>query len=65
MSKTPAEKARETRARHKEVQKARDREREKEKAIIKAGLLSILDSEDATPAEKLEARQMLKRDFYI
>lgn len=62
---TPSEKAQETRARHKEAQKIKEAERRTERDRIKAGLLSVLDSEDATPAEKLEARKMLKRDFYI
>lgn len=57
---TASEKARETRARHKEAQKRKETEKREAIAKIKAGLLSVLDSEDATPAEKLEASKLLR-----
>ena len=57
---TASEKARETRAKHKETQKRKETEKREAIAKIKAGLLSVLDSEDATPAEKLEASKLLR-----
>ena len=54
-----------TASERREQRKLKEAERQRERERIKAGLLSVLDSEEATPAEKLEARQMLKRDFYI
>ncbi len=57
---TASDKARETRARHKEAQKRKEAEKREAIAKIKAGLLSVLDSEEATPAEKLEASKLLR-----
>ena len=57
---TASEKARATRARHKEAHKLREAERRETIARIKAGLLSVLDNEKATPAEKLEASRLLR-----
>ncbi len=57
---TASDKARETRAKHKEAQKRKEAEKREAIAKIKAGLLSVLDSEEATPAEKLEASKLLR-----
>ena len=57
---TASDKARETRARHREAQKRKEAEKREAIAKIKAGLLSVLDSEEATPAEKLEASKLLR-----
>lgn len=57
---TASDKARETRAKHKEAQKRKEAEKRDAIAKIKAGLLSVLDSEEATPAEKLEASKLLR-----
>ena len=57
---TASDKAKETRARHKEAQKRKEAEKREAIAKIKAGLLSVLDSEEATPAEKLEASKLLR-----
>ena len=57
---TASDKARETRAKHKEFQKKKEEEKRENIARIKRGLIFVLDSEDATPAEKLEASKLLR-----
>jgi hypothetical protein len=57
---TPAEKAKETRAKHKEAQKRKEQDRKETIEKMKRGLVEVLDSTEATPTEKLEASKLLK-----
>lgn len=59
MNMTPSEKARETRQRHKEARERKEAENKEIKLKLKNSLLSIVDSEEAKPAEKLEASKLL------
>ena len=56
---TSAQKANETRKSNQEKRKAREAESRELKAKIKKGLLTVVDNEEATPAEKLEASKLL------
>lgn len=60
MSKTPTEKAKETRQKHREIQKRKEQEHKEAIEAMKRGLLEVLDSPEATPTEKLEASKLLK-----
>lgn len=57
---TASDKARETRAKHREAQKRKEADRKEALEKMKRGLLSVVDSEEATPAEKLEASKLLR-----
>lgn len=52
-------KARETRIKHKEAQMALFREQLEATRTAKRGLLRVMESEDASPAEILEAARLL------
>lgn len=58
---TPAEKARETRKKHQEAQKAKEAENRELKAKLKECLISVVESKEAKPAEKLEASKLLMK----
>lgn len=61
-------KAAETRKQHIEAREKRERELIKQNAIILSGLNEILQSESATPSEKLEAAKQaeeLKKDYRV
>lgn len=57
---TASDKAKETRAKHKEAIEKKVEEKRAIKAKIKENLLLVLDSKEATPAERLEASKMLQ-----
>ena len=59
MDMTPSQKAQETRKRHREAQRAKEAESRELKAKIKSGLLSVVESKEAKPEEKLEASKLL------
>lgn len=55
MDMTPSQKAKITRQKHREAQRAKEAESREVKAKLKASLLTVVDNEEATPAEKLDA----------
>ena len=55
----PVDKARETRKRNTEARKRKEAEQRELRAKVKGSLLTILDSEGASPEEKLEASKLL------
>ena len=55
----PADKARETRKRNTEARKRKEAEQRELRAKVKGSLLTILDNEEASPEEKLEASKLL------
>ena len=57
---TASDKARETRAKHREAQKRKEADRKEALEKMKRGLVEVLDSTEATPTEKLEASKLLK-----
>ena len=59
MDMTPSQKAQITRKKHREAQRAREAESREVKAKLKASLLTVVDNEEASPAEKLEASKLL------
>lgn len=59
MKMTPAEKARETRKRHKEAQRQAALEAKMLRAKMKDGCLSLLNDPKATAREKLRATEIL------
>jgi hypothetical protein len=59
MNLTPAQKAIATRKRNTEFRKRKEAEKKEIIAKVKGGLLSVLDSEEASPEEKLEASKLL------
>lgn len=56
---TPQEKSAETRQKHKEAQKKKEAERAAERELIRSNLKAVLESEEATPAERLESSKLL------
>lgn len=56
---TPQEKQKATRQRHKELQQTRQAAAKAEQELIRQNLHTILESADATPAEKLKTIQLL------
>ena len=58
---TEAERLRrnETRKRNEAAKKERREQREAERGLIRKNLLQVLESEDATPAERLESSKLL------
>ena len=56
---TPHEKAAQTLKAHKAAQKQREADRKAERELIRKNLRQIIDSENATAAEKLEAARLL------
>lgn len=64
---TPQEKQRETRRKHKEAQKQREAERTEERELIRRNLKAVLESDEATPRERLECSKLLlemNKDYY-
>lgn len=59
MDMTPSQKAQITRRKHREAQKAKEVESRELKEKIKVSLLSVVENEEAKPAEKLEASMIL------
>ena len=59
MDMTPSQKAKITRQKHREAQRAKEAESREVKAKLKASLLTVVDNEEATPAEKLEASRLI------
>ena len=55
----PADKARETRKRNTEARQRKEAEKRELRAKVKGNLLTILDNEEASPEEKLEASKLL------
>ncbi len=55
----PADKARETRKRNTEARQRKEAEKRELRAKVKGSLLTILDNEEASPEEKLEASKLL------
>ena len=53
------ERQNETRKRNAEARKRKEAERREERELIRKNLLQILQSEDATPAERLESSKLL------
>ena len=47
---------------HREAQRAKEAESREVKAKLKASLLTVVDNEEATPAEKLEASKLLQEE---
>lgn len=56
---TPQEKARATRQQHQEAQKQKRVAAATELELIRKSLREVLESENATPAEKLESSKLL------
>lgn len=56
---TPQEKQRETRRKNREAQEKKRADQRAEQELIRSNLKAILESEDATPAEKLESSKLL------
>lgn len=56
---TPSEKAQETREKNREARRQKEAESRELKAKIKDSLLSVVESNEAKPAEKLEASKLL------
>jgi hypothetical protein len=59
MVQKPADKARETRKRNTEARQRKEAEKRELRAKVKGSLLTILDNEQASPEEKLEASKLL------
>ena len=59
MDMTPSQKAKITRQKHREAQRAKEAESREVKAKLKACLISVVESKEAKPAEKLEASKLL------
>ena len=57
---TPAEKARETRQKHAEAQRARYEAQRKAIETARMALLRVMEREDTTPEQILEAAKLLK-----
>ena len=57
---TPSEKAVETRRKHKEAQDKRYREERELKELMKKSLQEVLESDQATVDQKLEASKILR-----
>lgn len=55
------DKAIETRRKHKEAQKAKEKEHKRICESVKNALLEVVESEDATVAQKLEASVILSK----
>lgn len=53
------ERQNETRQRNAEARKRKEAERREERELIRKNLLQVLQSEDATPAERLESSKLL------
>ena len=56
---TSREKGAETLKRHKEAQRQRDAQERNERELIRKSLTEVLESSDATPAQKLESSKLL------
>lgn len=56
---TPQEKANATRKQHKEARQTKRADREADRELIRKNLRLVLESEDATPAERLESSKLL------
>lgn len=56
---TPAEKAKETRQKHKVFQEQKRREEQRTKEAIRKGCVEVLEAEEVTPEQKLEALKIL------
>lgn len=56
---TPQEKANATRQQYKEAQRRKRADFEAERELIRKSLHSVLESEEATPAERLESSKLL------
>ena len=56
---TPAEKAKQTRQRHKEARDQKDREKRQLKELMKKSLQEVLESDQATVDQRLEALKLL------
>ena len=56
---TPAEKAKETRRKHKEAQDQKEAEKLRAKEAIRKSCVEILESDEMTPGQKLEATKIL------
>lgn len=56
---TPTEKQVETRRKNREAQKQKEAERRAERELIRRNLKAVLESEEATPAERLESSKLL------
>ena len=56
---TPAEKAKETRKKHKEIQDRKRAEELRAKEAIRKSCVEILESDEMTPGQKLEATKIL------
>ena len=59
MVQKPADKAWETRKRNTEARQRKEAEKRELRAKVKGSLLTILDNEQASPEEKLEASKLL------
>lgn len=53
------EKQKETRQRNAEARKRKEAEKREERELIRKNLLKVLQSEEATPAERLESSKLL------
>ena len=56
---TPQEKQRETRRKHREAQKQKQAEKAEERKLIRQSLKAVLESKEATAAERLECSKLL------
>ena len=59
MTTTQAVKAADTRKRHTEARKLKEAQKHQERELIKQNLLIVLNSTEATPAERLESSRLL------
>lgn len=58
---TTTEKREATRQRNAESRKRKEAEASRERELIRKNLLQVLESEDATPAERLESSKLLMK----
>lgn len=58
---TTTEKREATRQRNAESRKRKEAEARRERELIRKNLLQVLESEDATPAERLESSKLLMK----
>lgn len=56
---TSGEKARETRARHREAQKEKDLERQEAREKMKRACIKVLDDPEASSADQMKATEIL------
>ncbi len=56
---TQAEKAQETRRKHREAQEQKRATLEAERTLLRRSLVEVLSSEEATPGEKLRSAELL------